>query len=217
MTRYKRWMGPIKYVFWDSDNTLVKTADHHWHKHVETLKTLGITLDDKWHTRIYSNNGAQNWEWLTSELCLTLDRDDYLDLIDRWYFDHIAAIDLRDGVLEAIELFKNAGCRQAVVSNGRKRSVMAALTAKDMVKHFDFILCKEDYQGRKPEPAPYLAAKTRMQQITGDVIDPQTCLVIEDDPLGVESGHAAGMNVIDRPIGQDDTENFLKTCRNYLL
>lgn len=215
MTRYKSWMIKIRYVFWDSDNTLVQTYRHHWHKHVETLKTLGIHLGDEWQERIYTNNGAQNWEWLTDELGLTLDKDDYLDRIDHWYFNHIGDIDIREGVLDAIAMFKNAGFRQAVVSNGRQRSVMAALTAKDMTRHFDFILCKEDYQGRKPEPAPYLAAKTKMQQITGDVIDPQSCLVIEDDPKGVESGKAAGMIVIDRPIGDDDTDGFLQTCRGY--
>lgn len=209
-------MTTVRYVFWDSDNTLVKTAQHHWRKHFETLKTLGIHLDDHWQERIYTNNGAQNWDWLTAELGLRLDKDDYLALIDQWYFNHISDIDIRDGVLDAIQMFRQAGCRQAVVSNGRQRSVMAALNAKDMVRHFDFILCKEDYQGRKPEPAPYLAAKTKMQQITGDIIDPRTCLVIEDDPKGVESGHAAGMRVIDRPIGEDRTSEFLSTCRAML-
>lgn len=209
-------MTKIRYVFWDSDNTLVQTARHHWHKHFETLKSLGIHLGDEWAERIYTNNGAQNWEWLSGELGLALDKDDYLNRIDHWYFAHMSDIGVRDGVLDAIQLFKEAGCRQAVVSNGRQRSVMAALTAKDMVKHFDFILCKEDYQGRKPEAAPYLAAKTRMQQITGDIIDPQSCLVIEDDPKGVESGIAAGMVVIDRPIGADNTQTFLQTCHQHL-
>lgn len=208
-------MTKVRYVFWDSDNTLVKTYRHHWHKHVETLKTLGIALGDEWQERIYTNNGSQNWEWLTAELGLSMDKDAYLDLIDQWYFNHIGEIEIRDGVLDAIAFFKDAGCRQAVVSNGRQRSVLAALKAKELTQHFDFILCKEDYQGRKPEAAPYLAAKTKMQQITGDVIDPKTCLVIEDDPKGVESGQAAGMNVIDRPIGDDDVPTFLKNCRAY--
>lgn len=209
-------MTIVRYVFWDSDNTLVKTADHHWRKHFETLKSLGIHLSDEWQERIYTNNGSQNWEWLSAELSLSMDKAAYLDLIDQWYFNHIGEIEVRAGVLEAIEFFKEAGCRQAVVSNGRQRSVLAALKAKDLTRHFDVILCKEDYQGRKPEAAPYLAAKTKMQQITGDVIDPQACLVIEDDPKGVESGIAAGMNVIDRPVGDDDVPAFLTKCRAYL-
>lgn len=206
----------IKYIFWDSDNTLVKTYDHHWNKHFETLKTHGITLDDQWKDRIYTNNGAQNWDWLTTELGLGISKDDYLDEIDGWYFRHIGDIGLRDGVIEALDLFEKARLPMGVVSNGRRRSVMSALDAKGLSPRFKFILCKEDYEGRKPEPGPYLAAKTRMQQIVGHAIDPRDCLVIEDDPKGVEAGLAAGMVVIDRPIGNDDTAAFLAQCRSYL-
>jgi beta-phosphoglucomutase-like phosphatase (HAD superfamily) len=107
---------PVKYIFWDSDNTLVDTATHHWRKHVETLKTHGIDLDDKWQDRIYTNNGAQNWEWLTAELGLNVPKDQYLDEIDAWYYRHIDDIDVRDGVLAALELASDLP--MAVVSNG---------------------------------------------------------------------------------------------------
>lgn len=206
----------IQYVFWDSDNTLVNTAEHHWRKHFETLKNHGITLEDIYRERIYTNNGAQNWEWISDELGLTLDKDTYLDQIDHWYFAHINEIKIRDGVLEALNLFTEKGLPQAVVSNGRRRSVMAALEAKKLAPHFQFILCKEDYQGRKPGPEPYLAAKTMMQQMTGHTIDPQSCLVIEDDPAGVESGLAAGMQVIHRAQGEDSTPEFLKNISETL-
>jgi beta-phosphoglucomutase-like phosphatase (HAD superfamily) len=55
-----------------------------------------------------------------------------------------------------------------------------------------------------------------MQQIMGKSIDPKECLVIEDDPKGVEAGLAAGMIVLHRAIGDDDVPSFLKRIRNYL-
>ena len=42
-----------------------------------------------------------------------------------------------------------------------------------------------------------------MSEMKKKDIDPQSCLVIEDDPLGVESGNAAGMVVLHRPIGDE--------------
>jgi len=203
----------IKYIFWDSDNTLVKTYNHHWNKHFETLKSHGIHLGDEWKERIYTNNGAQNWEWLTAEMGLKVDKDRYLDEIDGWYYRHIADIEIREGVLEALALFEKRGLPMGVVSNGRRRSVMAALEAKKLAPRFKFILCIEDYTGRKPDPAPYLAAKTKMQQIVGHAIDPQECLVIEDDPKGVEAGIAAGMQVLDRPLHDTDTEKFMNAIK----
>lgn len=196
-------MTKILYVFWDSDNTLVNTAEHHWRKHLETLKKYNITLDETHRKRIYENNGGQNWQWISEELGLGLSQEEYLDEIDRWYFDHIGEIEVRSGVLEAIKYFSDNEVAQAVVSNGRKRSVMAALDAKDLTRHFDFILCKEDYEGRKPDAAPYLAALKRMEEKYNEKIDPESCLVIEDDPLGVQAGKAAGMAVLHRPIGDE--------------
>lgn len=206
----------VKYIFWDSDNTLVNTYDHHWNKHVETLKMHGISLGEEWKERIYTNNGAQNWDWLSAERGLQVPKDQYLDEIDNWYFRHIDRIALRPGISEALALFEDAGLLMGVVSNGRKRSVMSALTAKNLASHFKFILCIEDYEGRKPEPTPYLAARTRMMQITGASIDPKECLVIEDDPKGVESGLAAGMNVLHREIGDEDIQKFLDRIKTYL-
>ena len=206
----------VKYVFWDSDNTLVDTYRHHWRKHFETLKSLGIHLDNEHQARVYHNNGAQNWEWMCNELGLSLDKDQYLDAIDTWYFRHIDEIEIRNGILDALALFSNAEIPMGVVSNGRKRSVMAALEAKDLLPYFKFVLCIEDYEGRKPEPTPYLAAKTRMQQITGTAIDSTECLVIEDDPKGVEAGIAAGMTVYHRAIGDNDTERFLNSIKESL-
>lgn len=206
----------VNYVFWDSDNTLVGTYDHHWNKHVETLKTHGITLGNEWKERIYTNNGAQNWDWLSTELGLAVPKDQYLDEIDAWYYRHIDRIKLREGIEDALAMVENAGLPMGVVSNGRRRSVMSALEAKNLAPRFKFILCIEDYEGRKPGPAPYLAAKTRMQQITGKPIDAKECLVIEDDPKGVQAGLAAGMNVIDRPIGDTDTDGFLAELKSYL-
>ncbi len=196
-------MTDIHYVFWDSDNTLVNTAAHHWRKHFETLKSLGIPLEESHRQRIYENNGAQNWAWLTAELGLNLSQQDYLDKIDGWYFEHINEIEIRSGVIEAITHFKSQNIPQAVVSNGRRRSVLAALEAKDLAPHFEFILCKEDYDGRKPDPIPYTTALLRMEEIKNVKINPATCLVIEDDPLGVASGKAAGMQTLHRPIGDD--------------
>lgn len=199
----------INYIFWDSDNTLVDTAAHHWNKHFETLKMHGIHLGDEWQERIYTNNGGQNWEWISSELGLSLPKEQYLDEIDGWYYRHIDQINIRDGILDALKIADDAGIPMCVVSNGRRRSVMAALEAKNLAFCFKFILCIEDYEGRKPDPTPYLAAKTKMQQIFGHEIDPKECLVVEDDPKGVQSGTSAGMIVYHRPVGIDKTAEFL--------
>lgn len=219
----------IRAVFWDSDNTLVDSARLHWRKHAETLALFGINLDEATHgNRIYTNNGRQNWEWLSAELGLEVDADDYLAMIDGWYAEHIHEIPLRAGVADALKMIGARGLPQAVVSNGRTNSVMSALDARGITPIMRFILCKEDYDGRKPEPTPYLTALSRMILEVGAEITPEECLVIEDDPLGVEAGQRAGMRVIHRKRNAEqknapfaaahvyEADEFLETLAGFL-
>lgn len=206
----------VKYVFWDSDNTLINTAEFHWLKHFKTLKSLGLNLDDHHRDRVYSCNGHQNWQWMSKELGLDVAEESYLDMIDQWYLDHVSDLHIRSGVLEALQMFKLGGLKQAVVSNSRRRSLMAAHEAKNLVPYFRFIMAKEDYKGRKPDPEPYLKALERMNHELSADCDVRDCLVIEDDPKGVQSARSAGMHVIDRPPGEDNSNVFLQKCKQFL-
>jgi HAD superfamily hydrolase (TIGR01509 family) len=193
----------ITYIFWDSDNTLVDTRDLHWRKHKLTLERYGIALKDSDQQTIYHNNGAQNWDWLTKTYGLNVPRDTYLDEIDAWYTAHLHEAEIRSGVLSSLEYLRDKSCSQCVVSNGRRRSVIAALDAKNLSQYFTFILCKEDYDGRKPEPTPYLTAFEHARA-THSSLTLDKCLAIEDDPLGVTSAKRAGMHVIHRKLYETD-------------
>lgn len=205
----KAEMVDIKYIFWDSDNTLIDTFALHWAKHVETLKTHGIALDEQYKRKIHHNNGQQNWEWMTAELGLKVPQDDYLNQIDAYYKSNTHHLKLLPGVQEALDLFKHKGCKQCVVSNGRRSSVLPAHEALGTSRYFEFILCKEDYEGRKPDPAPYLAAINKMATIVGKDIQADECLAIEDDPLGVEAANKAEIKTIYRPTSMvEQTSEF---------
>lgn len=220
-------MTSISYVFWDSDNTLTANGELHWRKHKEVAARHGVTLLDEHRKRIYQNNGAQNWVWMTTELGLKVGCTEYLKEVDAWYKEHAHEIEFRPGIPEALDMFEAAGHKQCVVSNGRRESVLIALKEKGIADRFDFILCKEDYEGRKPDPEPYLAALRRMEEVAGKKIDLAECLAIEDDPLGVTSASAAGMRVIHRRLNKDDApapeatanvfekDEFLTTLRRY--
>lgn len=191
----------IRAVFWDSDNTIFDTANLHWRKHAETLAPLGIILGPQDEQRIYENNGQQNWQWLTEECGLTLPQDQYLKLIDHWYTEHIHDIQFRSGVQTLIEAFARQNIFQAVVSNGRRHSVLQPYQNKGIEHYFKFFITIEDCDKRKPSPDPYLKALDRLQEFS---MIPSDCLVIEDDPKGVEAAHLAGMPVIQRRRKQQE-------------
>ena len=55
---------------------------------------------------------------------------------------------------------------------------------------FDFVATRDDVEQPKPDPEIYLLVSRELE------VRPETCLVIEDSPAGVQAAQAAGMAVI---------------------
>lgn len=113
----------------------------------------------------------------------------------------IQDLSLRVGVEEALGYFKENKVNQAIVSHEPKGIIIAALKEKNLLDTFSFVFGREDFDNEKPNPAPYLTALEKMKSLTAENVNPKNCLVIEDDPLGVQAAEAAGMTVLYRPLG----------------
>jgi HAD superfamily hydrolase (TIGR01509 family) len=152
----------IKAILWDCDNTIIKTAELHFAKHVAVLKRYGIDLDKRFKPTIYSNNSFQNWEILSGAFEIDSTQDQYIADIDAWYHDNIHTLQVRAGVEDVLKAAKAKGIKQAIVSNGRAESVIAGIKAKGLFDYFDMILTRNDYEERKPHPEPYLSALKKL-------------------------------------------------------
>lgn len=194
----------IQAVFWDYDNTILASAEAHWKKHQTVLARHGIELCESYRKRIYENNGSQNWVWLKQELGLEVAEKEYLEAIDFEFQRHMSSLEMRSGVAELFDLIENLRIPQAIITNARKNSAKPVLDKKNITSRMEFILFKEDYEGRKPQPAPYLRGFEKMELLMGKSLEPKRCLVIEDDPLGVESAHKAGGIVIQRKLNENE-------------
>ncbi len=218
----------IQAIFWDYDNTILSTADSHWSKHETVLSKHGIQLNEKFKKRIYENNGSQNWDWLKKELGLKVDEKAYLEEIDAEFQKHMLKLEMRSGVEELFKMIEYLNIPQAIITNARRNSAKPILDEKKITPKMQFIFFKEDYEGRKPDPAPYLRGFEKMEHILKKTIEPNRCLAIEDDPKGVESAHKAGAIVIHRKLSEDEMdspyadyccfhkEDFIKTVENLI-
>lgn len=61
----------------------------------------------------------------------------------------------------------------------------------------DVLISAEDVVAGKPDPEPYLFAAMMLG------VKPASCVVIEDEPAGIQSGRAAGMHVVGIIAGTD--------------
>jgi len=75
----------------------------------------------------------------------------------------------------------------AVVSGGRRDSVIRTLTTIGLIDKFVTIVGSDDYTHSKPAPDGFLLAAERLG------IAPADCLVFEDTDLGLAAAAAAGM------------------------
>ena len=60
----------------------------------------------------------------------------------------------------------------------------------ELMPYLDLIVSNEDVTKAKPDPEMYITAMKRLG------LQPQECLVVEDNPNGVEAGKASGAFVL---------------------
>jgi len=94
------------------------------------------------------------------------------------------------GALVLAEALRAAGWRQAVASSGPRQNVELMLGTTGLGAWIDAWVSAEDVRRAKPHPEVFLAAASRLG------LAPEACVVIEDAPVGIEAGLAAGMAVV---------------------
>jgi HAD superfamily hydrolase (TIGR01509 family) len=102
------------------------------------------------------------------------------------YFDLLPQL---KPILEVVEHINTqyGHIRFAVVSGGRRNSVVRSLTVTRLIDRFETIVGAEDYENSKPAPDCFLLAAERLG------VEPGACLVFEDTDLGIQAATAAGM------------------------
>jgi HAD superfamily hydrolase (TIGR01509 family) len=83
------------------------------------------------------------------------------------------------------------GYRLALCSNSVRRTVDEMMRAAELDMFFELTLSNEDIKLPKPDPEIYLAAAKRLS------VQPDRCLVVEDNVNGIRSATAAGMHVLE--------------------
>jgi HAD superfamily hydrolase (TIGR01509 family) len=83
------------------------------------------------------------------------------------------------------------GYRLALCSNSVRQSVDEMMRAANLIEFFELTLSNEDIQLPKPHPEIYLEAAKRLD------VQPDRCLVVEDNVNGIRSAKSAGMHVLE--------------------
>ena len=92
------------------------------------------------------------------------------------------------GIEQVLGVLEGAGLRKCVASSGSPRRISLTLVVTGLAGYFGSdVFSASEVEHGKPAPDLFLHAARQMG------VEPDRCAVIEDSPLGIEGGNAAGM------------------------
>jgi putative hydrolase of the HAD superfamily len=105
----------------------------------------------------------------------------------------VSLLPARAGVLAYLQDGRRLGLKLAIASSSRREWIDGQLHRLGLKDYFDAVICREQVERVKPDPALFLAA---LQALS---VGPEEALVFEDSTNGVRAGKAAGIRVVAVP------------------
>ena len=180
-------------VLWDMDGTIVDTEAHWIDAADEVLREQGIASppgDLAPLVGMALTDGAKLMRNLGASGSIDELVQRQLELATR----NTAASELRwrPGAVAMLAGLRASGIRLALVTMSY-RSYAEAIIAALPAGTFDVVVTGDEVERGKPAPDAYL----RAAELLG--VSPQTCIAIEDSPIGVAAARAAGVRTIGVP------------------
>ncbi|MFE9421432.1 HAD family hydrolase [Kitasatospora sp. NPDC006697] len=183
----------LQAVLVDMDGTLVDTEDFWWHAESSLFADLGHPLGEEHRAQLVGGPMTRVMDYLLALTGLEIPREELADRINGRFTELLdGGAPLMPGAAELLALLRENGIPAALVSASHRRII--DLVLKNLGDHpFAFSVAGDEVARTKPNPDPYLLAASRFGA------EPARCVVIEDAPLGVQAGEAAGCQVVAVP------------------
>lgn len=179
----------IRFVLWDNDGVLVDTEEGYYLATRRALGEIDIALDLEVYQRLRAV-GVTSWTLAEQAGIDARTIETQRELRDRYYEQFIRAGQLEiAGVSDAIASM-TAAYRMAIVTTAKRRDFELIHRERRIVRHMEFVLTGDDYDGHKPAPDGYLAALDRFGAA------PDEAVVIEDSKQGLDAARAAGLRCL---------------------
>lgn len=175
-------------VLWDMDGTLADTKELHYQTWFAAGKEVGLSVSREMFLNTFGQTGLQAGcimaEGSAVDVEAFVERKEVL-------FREMAVgfVRLLPGVQVWLDRFAKQGLRQAIASSGPRANIETVVQALRIRSYFSTLVSGEGHQS-KPAPAAFLMAADKL------CVPPESCLVIEDAPVGIEAAHRAGMKCI---------------------
>lgn len=179
-------------ALFDMDGTLYDSMPHHVRAWLGMCRTAGLEATPEDFLMAEGRTGADTIDMLFMR---KFGRNATAEEVERLYgiksanFRAMPPVSLMAGAPEAVRTCMDAGLKTVLVTGSGQHSLINRL-ATDYPGAFDLKVSSRDVRRGKPRPDPYL----RALEMAG--VGAYEAIVIENAPLGVRSGVAAGVFTI---------------------
>lgn len=199
-------MKKIQAVLFDMDGVILDSETPAFELIRQTLKTKGVEISVRelagTYTGMTSNvffkalKDRYGFKESPDEL-----RDEHLRISGNFYRD--AELVPMPSLLPVLEYLHEMNIPMAVVSSTLSRDVLFTLNKLSILRFFSAIVGGDMVDKPKPDAEPYLTAAFYLN------MPPESCIIIEDSPIGIGAARNAGITV----IGFKGSEHIQDTSR----
>lgn len=179
-----------KLVMFDMDGVLFNSMPRHVVAWKQAMRDYGI---DEPAETFYENEGRTGQDAIEHllrkhKVCAASDEIcQRIYALKASYFDALPEAEAMPGALRALEAVRDAGVDAIVVTGSGQKRMLSRINAHfPGLLHSEWMVSALDVKYGKPKPDPYLAGLRKAGVAAEDAI------VVENAPLGILSGRAAG-------------------------
>jgi len=186
-------MPKIKAVLFDMDGVLIDAREWHYEALNKALALFGIEISRFDHLETYDGLPTKKkLALLSREKGLPEKLHPFIAEMKQIYTTEYTFSLCKPTFAHqmALSRLRAEGYRLAVCSNSIRETVRLMMERSDLLGYLEFFLSNEDVKLAKPHPEIYSEAMRRLG------VEPQECLIIEDNPHGIEAAIASGGHVM---------------------
>lgn len=194
-------MTQVRAVIFDMDGVLIDAREWHYDCLNRALAIFGMTIDLSEHLAMFDGLPTRRKLAMLSEMKGLPTRLHQLinDLKQEFTLEAIITKCRPNFTHEyALSRLKADGYALAVASNSVRKTVELLMDRANLTPYLDFYLSNNDVVKPKPDPEIYLTAIKRLK------LEPEQCIVVEDNEYGVQAARASGAHLL-RVAGVDET------------
>lgn len=208
-------MSKIKAVLFDMDGVLIDAKDWHYEALNKALGLFGMEISRYDHLTTFDGLPTKvKLQMLSKKFFLPEALHTFINELKQSYtaeliHQHCHPMFHHEYALSRLH---QQGYKIAVCSNSIRKTIELMMDKAELTPYLDLIVSNEDVVKSKPDPEMYMTAINKFN------LKPDECIVVEDNPNGIQAGKASGAYVLEVATVYDVTyENIMRLveeCEN---